>query len=113
MTNANETSTFRPPAWMGRREKQLFNRVQKLRNARNSPLNEAELPLLIDYVRTISRIEVLDAAFGEDDRRMRSNRNDVVARTRLMAAARQIDASTKLAQGMWERLMGQDGRATG
>ncbi|OWJ74610.1 hypothetical protein [Haematobacter genomosp. 1] len=90
---------------MTRREKQLFNRVQKLRKSRERPLTEGEIPVLIDYVRTMTRIEVLSAIFAEDDRRMRSNRNDAATKARLVATARQIDASTKLAHGMWERLV--------
>lgn len=109
MTDASEISAFRPPTWMTRREKQLFNRVQKLRNSRTSPLNETEIPLLIEYVRTMSRIEVLSLAFGVDTDRMRSNRNDLATRARLVAGAKQIDASTKLAQGMWERLVSAPG----
>lgn len=107
MENANEIRGFRPPSWMDRREKQSFNAVQKLRKSRNKPLNEAEIPLLIDYVRTMSRISTLQAVFDSDNRAMRPNLNFTATKGRLVATARQIDASTKLAQGIWCRLTGQ------
>lgn len=107
MENTNEIKDFRPPSWMDRREKQSFNAVQKLRKSRLKPLNEAEIPLLIDYVRTMSRISTLQAVFDSDNRAMRSNPNFAVTKARLVATARQIDASTKMAQGMRDRLTGQ------
>ncbi|RWR08488.1 hypothetical protein [Paenirhodobacter populi] len=104
MLNPNEIRDFRPPTWMGRREKRAFNSVQKLRKSRNSPLKETEIPVLIEYVRTMVRIETLQAIFDDDDRRMRTSR-DASVKSRLIATARQIDASTKLAQGLWDRLI--------
>lgn len=106
MENANEVKDFRPPLWMDRREKQTFNAVQKLRKSRQKPLNETEIPLLVDYVRTMSRISTLQAVFESDNRSMRSNPNFAATKARLVATARQIDASTKLAQGIWARLTG-------
>lgn len=104
MDNSNEIKMFRPPSWMGRAEKQLFNRVQKLRNARNSPLDETEVPLLIDYVAAKSRIDVLRLALWDDDQRMRRTKGDASVKRRLLATARQIDATTKLAMELWEKL---------
>lgn len=104
MSNPNEYKPFNPPSWLTRHEKQAFNALQKLRKSRDLPLDGAEIPLLVDYVRALTRISTLEDLFADDDEKMRARRDSYV-KDRLLSTARQIDATTKLAQRMRDRLL--------
>lgn len=104
MDNVRKGNELEPPRWMSRSEKKAFRGAIAERKARDLPVSSADVALIEEYVAAMARIEVLEMVFSDDTAAMRRTRDGRV-KARLVATARQIDAATKAAQAMRDRLL--------
>jgi hypothetical protein len=93
---------------MNRSEKKAFRAIIEARSKRNLATSSADATLLTDYLDALSRIEVLRLAFQDDTAIMRRTRDGRV-KARLVSTSRQIDAATRAAQQMFDRLLPPSG----
>lgn len=98
---ARETGTIPPPAWMRLSERQLFEKVVRLRSEAGNPLQEGEIDLVADYVAQRTRVDLLRKAA---DRALRKAGGFPPDERHAMALGRACMAETRLAHRLAQRI---------